>query len=127
MEVLGFEFEDCQGLQLRNLQYKKVKKRSKKKQKRTRKRCRSKVLQFLWLFMYRTFCTRFFPKLTCNTTTSISTNLLDCMRTSLTFPKTSWEPFLNTREFCTARCITMKTFLMKLWKLFCLNVFSEGE
>ena len=39
----------------------------------------------------------------------------------------SREPSLNTREFCTARGTTMKNFQMKLWKLLCLNLFSQGE
>ena len=37
------------------------------------------------------------------------------------------ELSLNTREFCTARCTTMKNFLMKIWKRLCLNLFSQGE
>ena len=52
--------------------------------------------------------------------------LMDCMRTNLTFPTTSREPSLILREFCTARCTTMKNFLMKLWKRLCLNLFSQG-
>ena len=51
------------------------------------------------------------------------TTLMDCMRANLTFPTTSREPSLNTREFCTARGTTMKNFLMKLWKRLCLNIF----
>ena len=38
---------------------------------------------------------------------------MDCMRTSLTLPTTSREPSLNTKEICTARCTTMKNFLLK--------------
>ena len=49
------------------------------------------------------------------------------MRTSFSFPTTWSEPFLNTREFCTARGPTMKYFLMKLWKRLCLNLFSQRE
>ena len=53
--------------------------------------------------------------------------LMDCMRTNLTFPTFSREPSLNTREFRTARGTTMKNFLRKLWKFFCLSLFSQGE
>ena len=49
------------------------------------------------------------------------------MRTNLIVPTTSREPSLNTTEFCTARGTTMKKLLMKLWKLLCLNLFSQGE
>ena len=49
------------------------------------------------------------------------------MRTNLTFPTTSRQPSLNTREFCTTRGTTMKSFMMKLWKRLCLNLFSQGE
>ena len=45
------------------------------------------------------------------------------MRTNLKFPTSSREPFLNTREFCTARGTTMKNLLMKIWKRNCLNLF----
>ena len=48
---------------------------------------------------------------------------MDCLRTNITFPTTSREPFPNTREFCTARGTTVKNFRMKLWKRLCLNVF----
>ena len=35
---------------------------------------------------------------------------------------------LNTKEFCTARCTTMKSFLMNFWKRFYLNLFHwENE
>ena len=51
----------------------------------------------------------------------------NCMRTSLTFPTTSRQPSLNTRDFCTARGTTIKNFLMKFWKRFWLNLFSLGE
>ena len=34
---------------------------------------------------------------------------------------------LNMREFCTASGTTMKRFLMKLRKRFCLTLFSQGE
>ena len=37
------------------------------------------------------------------------------------------EPSLNTSEFCTAKGTTMKNFVMKLWELLCLNLFSQGE
>ena len=43
------------------------------------------------------------------------------------FPTTSSETFLKTREFCTARGTTTENFWMKLWKLHCLNLFSQGE
>ena len=53
--------------------------------------------------------------------------LMDCMRTNVTYPTTSREPSLNTREFCTARGTTMKNFQTNLWKHLCLNLFSQGE
>ena len=56
-------------------------------------------------------------------TISKFTTLMDCVRTNLTFPTFSREPSLNTTEFCTARGTTMKNFLMKLWKRYCLNFF----
>ena len=68
-----------------------------------------------------------FPMLKCTSTISKSTTLMDCMRTNLTFPTTLRGPFLNTREFCTARGMTMKNFLMKLCKRLYLNLFSQGE
>ena len=49
------------------------------------------------------------------------------MRTNLTFPTTSRELSLNTREFCTTRGTTMKNFHMKLSNLLCLNLFSQRE
>ena len=55
------------------------------------------------------------------------TTLMDCMRTNLTFPTTSGEPSLRTREFCTARGTTIKNFLMKLWKRLRGNLFSLRE
>ena len=42
------------------------------------------------------------------------TTLMVYMRTSLTFPTTSREPSLNTRELCSARGTTMKNILTKL-------------
>ena len=65
--------------------------------------------------------------LKCISTISKFTTLMDCMRTNLTNPTTSRGSSLNTWEFCTARCTTMKKFLMKLWKRLCLNIFSQGE
>ena len=53
----------------------------------------------------------FFPMLKCTSTINKFTTLMDCMRTNLTFPTTSREPSLNTREFCTARGRTMKNFI----------------
>ena len=61
--------------------------------------------------------------LKCTSTINKVTTLMDCMRRSLTFPTTSGEPSLSTREFCTARGSTMKNFLMKLWKRLWLNLF----
>ena len=61
--------------------------------------------------------------LNCTSTISKFTLLMDCVRTSLTFPTTSREPSLNRREFCTARGATIKNCLMKLWKRLCLNFF----
>ena len=69
----------------------------------------------------------FFSMLKCTSTISKFTTLMDYMRTNLTFPTTSREPSLNTREFCTARVTNMKNFLMKLWKRLCLDLFSQGE
>ena len=68
-----------------------------------------------------------FLMLKCTSTISNFTTLMDCMRTNLTFPTISREPPLNTREFCTAPGMTMKNFLMKLWKRLCLNLFSQRE
>ena len=50
-----------------------------------------------------------------------------CMPTSLTFLTPSRGLSLNTKEFCTARGTTMKSFLIKFWKRPCLNLFSQGE
>ena len=61
-------------------------------------------------------CTHFFQMLKCMLTISKFTTIIGYMRTILTFPKTSREPSLNTREFCTAKGTTMKNLLMKLWK-----------
>ena len=72
-------------------------------------------------------CTHFFPMVKCTSAINKFTTPMDCMRTSLTFPTTSREPFLNTSEICTARATTMKNFWMKLWERFCLNLFSQGE
>ena len=58
----------------------------------------------------KNFCTQFLPMLKCTSTISKFTTLMDCMRTNLTFPTTSREPSLKTREFCTARGTTMKNF-----------------
>ena len=55
------------------------------------------------------------------------TTPIDCMLTNLKFSTTSREPFLNTKEFCTAKGTILKNFLMKLWKRLCLNLFSQGE
>ena len=62
-------------------------------------------------------------------TSAISKVLIQmiCMRTNYTNPTNSRGPSLNTREFCTARGTTMNTFLLKLWKRFCLNHFSQTE
>ena len=56
-----------------------------------------------------------------------STFEIDCMRTNLTLPTTSREPFLKAMYFCIARGKIMKNLLMKLWKRLCLNLFSHGE
>ena len=61
--------------------------------------------------------------LKCTSTISKFKTLKDCMRTNITFPATSGQPSLNTREFWTARRTTMENFLMKLWKRLCLNLF----
>ena len=61
--------------------------------------------------------------LKCESTISKFTTVMDCMCTNRIFPKTSREPSLDTREFCTARGTTMKNFLIKLRKRFCLNLF----
>ena len=61
-----------------------------------------------------------------NTTIRKLTTQMDCMRTSLTIPTISKGPFLNTRELCTAKGTIMKEFLMTLWNLLCLNLFSQG-
>ena len=68
-----------------------------------------------------------FPMLKCTSTINKLTTPMGCMRTKLIITTISMEPFLNTREFCTARATTMKFFLMKLWKGLCLNLFSQGE
>ena len=43
------------------------------------------------------------------------------------FSTNSREPFLNTREVCTATCTTKKMFLMEIMKRLCLNLFSQRE
>ena len=53
--------------------------------------------------------------------------LMDCIRTSLTFPTMSREPSLNTRGFCIVKCMTMKNVLMRIWTHPCLNNFSQAE
>ena len=65
--------------------------------------------------------------LKCTSTISKFTTLMDCMRTSHTSPTTSRWLSLNTKEFCTKGCTTMKNFLVKLWKRLCLNLFSRGR
>ena len=55
-----------------------------------------------------------FPILKCASTFSKNTTLMDCMRSSVTFPTTSSGPSLNTTEFCTAKGTTMKNILMKI-------------
>ena len=42
-----------------------------------------------------------------------------------TSPATSREPFLNTREFCTLKCMTTEKKLMRVSNQFCLNPFCE--
>ena len=69
----------------------------------------------------------FFSLLKCTSTISKFTTLMDYMRTNLTFPTTSRESSLNTREFCTAGVTTMKNFLLKLWKRLCLDLFPQRE
>ena len=49
----------------------------------------------------------FFPMLKRTSTIRKFTILMDCMRTNPTFPTTSREPSLNTREFRTARGTTL--------------------
>ena len=46
---------------------------------------------------------------------------------SLTFPTTSRGLFLNKKEFCTAKCTTMKSILMKFWKRIFLNLFHKEK
>ena len=59
-------------------------------------------------------------------TISKFTLLVDCLRTSFTFPTTSREPHLITRGFCFVKCMNMKNVLMKLWTHSCLSPFSQG-
>ena len=72
-------------------------------------------------------CIQFFLLLRCKSTISKPTTLMDCMRTSLTLPKTSSEPVLSTRKFCTAKGMTIKYLLMKLWNLPSPKRFSLTE
>ena len=66
-----------------------------------------------------------FPMLKCTSAISKITTLMDCMRTSLTFPTTSSGLPLKTREFCTARGTTLKKILMNIWRRFCFTLFQE--
>ena len=50
--------------------------------------------------------------LTCTSTISKSSDLMDCMRTNVSFPTTPGALSLNTKEFLTARGTTMKNFLI---------------
>ena len=47
---------------------------------------------------------------------------MDC-KTILPFYNNFIGLSLNTKEFCTARCMTMKNFRMKIFKRLCLNLF----
>ena len=49
------------------------------------------------------------------------------MRTKLSFPRTSWEPSLSIKEFCSVKCSTLKNLPTGLWTLSCPNPFSQGE
>ena len=65
--------------------------------------------------------------LKCTSTFNKVTTLINCIRKNATFPTISRQPFLISRELCTARVLTIKHFLMKLWKHLCLNLFPQGE
>ena len=51
----------------------------------------------------------------------------NCVCTNLTFPTFSRELSLFTREFCTAKVMTVKSLSMRIWKLPCRNPFSKAE
>ena len=65
------------------------------------------------------------PMLKCTSTINIFTIQKFSKCKSLTFPTISRWPSLNTKEFCTARGETVRTFRMKLWKRFCINLFLQ--
>ena len=79
------------------------------------------------LVMLTTFCFQFFPMLKYTSTTNKLTIQMVCMRTNLTFRTISREPSLNTREICTARCMTLKNFLTTLWNRICLKLFLHEK
>ena len=56
--------------------------------------------------------------LMCTSTTSKFTIQMNCLRTDITFPTTSREPSLSTREFWFAECITMIDLTMRLCTIF---------
>ena len=68
-----------------------------------------------------------FLMLTCTSTISKSTTLMDGMHTTPTIQTTSREPFPNGKESCTAEGMTLKSLLMRLWRFRCLNPFSQGK
>ena len=73
------------------------------------------------------FCLHFFPTRRCTSTVCKFTILKDCMRTSLTFPTTSKEPCLGTREFCAAKGKNIKIFLMIFCRYLCPKPFFYKE
>ena len=122
---LGFETDICQGLRLRNIHYQRSKKRTPRRSKGGRGNGR-------WKRVYS--CSR----LSCKQHFTI--NLFQCwdvhqeqaklqlkwtLRTKFTFRITSREPFLNKREFCTAKGTTMKIYGRSYGIAFVWTFFSK--
>ena len=124
--VLGFETEICQGSWLRNLQYQRGKKGAQRSGKSRRGRdggggssssrysCKQHIaLNFSNVEVY------------INNQQFYNSNGLYAHKSYISH--NFGKPPLTTREFCTLRGTTMKNFLMKFWKLLCLNLFPQGE
>ena len=86
-----------------------------------------KMLQFLSLLFWTTFCLQFFPMLNCTWKIRRIKFQMKSVRLNRTVATTSREPSLKIREFCTARFMILMKNVMKLQKHFCLKLFWEGE
>ena len=86
---------------------------------------RQKRLQFFSLIVRPTFCTQLFEMLSYTTTVSNFTTQMKSFCTSLSFPTTSKDSSLKTREFFSARATIMKIFLMRLRKHLCAIPFTR--